>query len=547
MIFDNVSVLGYSHENKFFGEKSISYASLKTFSIRGYILDLTSSNGVDKILQDYLEITKEAKTFQNIVINGENFGVGKVKSISVDPGNWVKITEYTADIEVLSEAPLQNILSSEFSGLTLNNKQLRLLKSLNETFNVDFSNQDKTLRGEHSIEIEYDADNSNVNLIALAQSLATELLKTLPTSVDQANYNTRSNYKTLNSENYDIINGKAGFTRSFSYNTSNNIDQPYSVKREHSITLNEDGIAEVKESCEIKAESDNPSLYANALLGLDSQLSDVNVLYTRVFNFFIQYQNRFGIVNNINNHFISKEIQINKFEGIINYTIVYDNDPKKANPFYSWENTKTLDRGENGIWSVSEEGSINGIGKNGDLKKYQNAENGWNTIKSGIFSRISSFYTFYAKIKSGSSLKLLNRNINKSKYNGSITYGYNYSDDPAIQSSGDVKKIEIELSDTGLQLITKNFIIPNNRYTLLQNRTLLQQGTFTVSVKMSIGCISQDFNGLNYFNIAKSYAGFNKRTGFLPADPFDVYLESASFSSDEVEKTVSYEEVYKYS
>ncbi len=547
MIFDNVSVLGYSHENKFFGEKSISYASLKTFSIRGYILDLTSSNGVDKILQDYLEITREAKTFQSIVINGENFGFGKVRSLSVDAGNWVRTTEYTADIEVLSEAPLQNILSSEFSGLTLNNKQLKLLKSLNETFNVDFNNQDKTLSGEHSIEIEYDADNSNVNLIALAQSLATELLKTLPTSVDQANYNTRSSYKTLNSENYDLINGKAGFRRSFSYNTSNNIDQPYSVKREHSITLNESGITEVKESCEIKAESDNPSLYTNALLGLDSQLSDVNALYTRVLNFFIQYQNRFGIVNDINSHFISKEIQINKFEGIINYTIIYDNDPKKANPFYSWENTKTLDRGENGIWSVSEEGSINGIGKNGDSRKYQNAENGWNTIKSGIFSRINSFYTLYAKIKSGSSLKLLNTNTNKSKYNGSITYSYNYSDDPTIQSSGDVKKIEVELSDTGLQLITKNFIIPNHIYTLLQNRTLLKQGTFTVSVKMSIGCIGQDFNGLTYFNTAKSYAGFNKRTGFLPTDPFDFYLESASFSSDEVEKTVSYEEVYKYS
>jgi hypothetical protein len=547
MIFDNVSVLGYSHENKFFGEKSISYASLKTFSIRGYILDLTSANGVDKILQDYLEITKVAKTFQNIVINGENFGVGKVKSLNVDAGNWVRTTEYTADIEVLSEAPLQNVLSSEFSGLTLTNKQLKLLKSLSETFDVDFNNQDKTLSGEHSIEIEYDADNSNVNLIGLAQSLANELLKTLPTSVDQANYSTRSSFKTLNSENYDLINGKAGFRRSFSYNTGNNIDQPYSIKREHSITLNEEGIAEVKESCEIKAESDKPSLYENALIGLNSQLSSESVVYTRALNFFIQYQNKFGISRDINSHFLSKEVQINKFAGIINYTVTFDNDPKKANPLYSWENTKTLDRAENGVWSVSEEGAINGIGKIGESRKYLNAENGWNSIKSGIFSRINNFYIFYAKPKSGGNLEFLSKSVNKSKYNGSINYNYSYSDDPAIQSTGDIKKVETELSDTGLQLITKNFIVPNNRYNILQNRTLLQQGTFTVSVKMSIGCITGVFNGLNYFNTAKSYAGFSKRVGFLPLNPFDIYLESASFSSDEVEKTVSYEEVYKYS
>jgi hypothetical protein len=547
MIFNNVSVLGYKHENKFFGEKSLSYASLKTFSIRGYILDLTSANGVDKILQDFLEISNKAKTFQNIVLNGENFGVGKVKSLNIDAGNWVRTTEYTADIEILSEAPLQNISSSEFTGLTLTNKQLKLLKSLNESFNVDFDNQSKILSGEHSIEIEYDADNSNVNLIALAQSLASELLKTLPTSVDQANYNTRSNYRTLNSENYDVINGKAGFRRSFSYNTGNNIDQPYSIKREHSLTINEEGIAEVKESCEIKAESDKPSLYENALIGLNSQLSSESAVYTRALNFFIQYQNKFGISRNINSHFLSKEIQINKFAGIINYTVTFDNDPKKANPLYSWENTKTLDRAENGVWSVSEEGAINGIGKIGESRKYLNAENGWNSVKSGIFSRINSFYIFYAKPKSGGNLEFLSKSVNKSKYNGSINYNYSYSDDPAIQSTGDIKKIETELSDTGLQLITKNFIVPNNRYSILQNRTLLQQGTFTVSVKMSIGCITGVFNGLNYFNTAKASAGFSKRVGFSPLDPFDFYLESASFSSDEVEKTVSYEEVYKYS
>ena len=120
MIFDNVQLLGYTHENKFFGEKSISYASVKSFSIKGYILDLTNTNGVTNILNDAISITNEAKSFQNIVINGENFGIGKVKSFNVDAGNWVRTTEYSADIEVLSEAPLQNISSSEFNNLNLN-------------------------------------------------------------------------------------------------------------------------------------------------------------------------------------------------------------------------------------------------------------------------------------------------------------------------------------------------------------------------------------------------------------------------------------------
>ncbi len=544
MIFDNVSVLGYKHENKFFGEKSISYGCLKTFSIRGFVLDLTNTNGVNNILEDFLQIAQEAKTFQNVVVNGENFGVGKVKSLNIDSGNWVRTTEYTADIEVLTEIPLQNILSSDFSGLNLNNKNFYLLKSLSENFSVDFDTQQKVINGEHSIDIEYDANNANIDLIKLAQALATELLKTIPTSLSEANYATRSYYKTINSENYNLTTGKAGFRKTFSYNNSNNINQPYSVKRELSISLNNDGIAEVKESCEIKAESDVPSLYYNCLLGLDSQLPGV---FTRVTNFFNQYKSKFQISRNLNSNFINKDIQINKFNGIITYDITYDNDPKKENALYRWENTKTIDRSEDGIWTATEDGSINGIGKQGSSIKFQNAETGWTTVKIGIFSRTQSFYNAYATNKNGSGLKELSRKTTKAPYEGRVAYNFSYSDDPKIQISGDVKKVEIELTDTGLQPILKNFIVPNNTYAIAQNRTLLQQGTFTISVKLSIGCISTIFNGLNYFNNAKSYAGFNKRSGFIPTDPFDVYLESVNFTSDEIEKTVSYEEVYKYS
>lgn len=542
MIFDNVSVLGYSHTNNFLGEKSFAFSSTKNFSIRGYILDLTNFNGVDTVLSIANDLPKEAKEFQNIIINKENFGVGKIKSFSVDPGNWVRLTEYQADIEVLSEVPIQNISSSEFSGLNLTNKNLKLLKSLNESFNIDFDTQNKILGGEHSIDIEYDADNKNIDLIKLAQILASELLKTIPTNLSEANYSTRSNYRIFNSENYNIIDGKAGFKKTFSYSTEN-VNEPYSINRQQSIEISEDGIATVQESCDIKAESKVPSLYANALKGLNDQIDNS---YSRCLSLFNTYKSKFGITRDLNTHAIDKNIKVNKFDGTINYDIKYDNDIKKSSPTYSWERTQTLDRSEEGIWSVSEEGSINGIGKAGYTEKYSNAETGWTIVKSGILSRITSFYNTYAVSKSGTGLKELNKTINKGKYKGNINYNFNYSDDPTVKTSGDVRKVSVDLTDTGLPTIIKNFVIPNNKYTLLQNRNFTNQGTFTVSVKMEIGCISEPFNGKNYFNEAKSYGGFSKRSGFIPTAQ-DNYLESITFTSDEIEKSVTYEEVYKYS
>ena len=543
MIFDNVQLLGYKHENKFFGEKSISYASVKSFSIKGYILDLTNSNGVTKILNDALIITQEAESFQNIVINNENFGIGKIKSFSVDAGNWVRTTQYSAEIEVLSEAPLQNISSSEFNNLNLNDKNLKLLKSLSENFSIDFDTQSKILGGDHSIDIEYDANNVNIDVIKLAQTLASELLsKTIPTSLSEANYTTRSTYRVFNSENYNLIDGKCGFRRNFSYSTEN-VDKPYSLNLKQSIDLSAEGIATVKESCEIKAESSKPSLYLNALQGLNEQIA---LAPARCISLFNNYKTKFGITTNLNSHSINKDIKINKFNGTITYDITYDNDVKKSNPIYSWERTQTIDRGEDGVWSASEEGSINGIGKTGDTQKYTNAESGWSTVKGGIFGRVYGFYTSYATNKNGSGLKEKTRTINRAPYNASISYTYSYTDDPKIQITGDVTRIDIEVSDTGLGPIVKNFVIPNNKYTLLQNRNFTNQGTFTVSVKMEIGCISKIFNGLNYFSTARSKAGFGKRVGFSPTAQ-DNYLESINFTSDEIEKTVTYEEVYKYS
>ena len=199
--------------------------------------------------------------------------------------------------------------------------------------------------GSHSIDIEYDADNKDINLINLAQSLASELLKTIPTNLSEGNYNTRTNYKVLNTEDYDVINGKCGFKRTFSYSTENT-NQPYSIKLNHSIEIGQDGICAVKESCEIKAEYDVPTLYDNAFIGLKNQLEFSDPYVDRVDPFFQSYKQKFNIGEDLNETFIEKSVQINKFDGIISYNLSWYNDPKKENPLYLWEKTQTLDRNQ---------------------------------------------------------------------------------------------------------------------------------------------------------------------------------------------------------
>jgi hypothetical protein len=543
LLFENVELLGYTHQNNFFGEKSLFYSSTRTISIRGYVLDLASSNGVDGVFNGVNQLINQTKDFQDITINGQNFGRGKVKSFSVDAGNWVRYTQYQADIEVFLEVPIANINSPEFNGINISNKKLNLLKSFSENFSLNFDTQNKVLDGEHTIDIEYDADNKNVDLIRLAQTLATELLKTIPSHPDiaEGNYLTRQKYKVLNSENYNTVNGKCGFKRTFSYSTINN-DKNYSFVRTHSIQIDENGIATASENCNIKGESDDPSLYDNALTGYNEL---INGAYSRCNTVFQIYKTRFNISNNLNLNFVSRGSQVNKFNGTITYDVVFDNDPKKVNSFFQWEYVQSLERNQEGVWTSSENGSVRGNGKLASDSKYTNAELGWTTAKNQIALRISNFYNAESKNGLGGTLKELSKNITRNRYEGVINYNYSYTDDPTVKQNDPdgVKKITIEKSDTGLLPIFKDFIIPNNTFALSQNRNLRKQGSYTVKVNMEVGCLNSNnnFNSYNYFNKARQQAGGKPNLGN------DEYLESISYSSDEVEKTISYEATYKYS
>jgi len=555
LLFNNVELLGYTHQNNFFGENSFNYSATKTISLQGFVLDLQNSNGVNKIFNDTNQIKLLAQDFHEIIINNQNYGVGKIVNLSFDAGNWVRTTRFNATIEVLEEVTLQ-ALGSEFSSVILNDKKLNLIKNFSESFSIDFDVNNQILGGEHQIEIEYNADNKNINVISLAQVLAKELLKTLPTALSEGNYLTRNqnNCRFLYNENYDIINGKCGFSKKFSYGT-NNINQPFSVTRNISINIDNDGIASTEENCTIKAESDTPSLYQNALLGLNQE---INTSFNRCQNLLNNYKTDFQIQRNLNSSPLQKNIQIDKYNGNINYTINFDNDKRKENQNYTWENTLTIDRGENQIWQASEEGTINGVGTrllnlNSNLK-YQKAEEGWNNIKTGIFSRASSFWNIYANPKASNSLKLLNKSLSRQPYQGVISYRNNYTDDPTIKTNlGNIKKLEIEVTDNGgagskLTPIFKDYIIPNQNYAIRQRNTdanglqFFEQGSFQVRITANIALPGQNdiFNGYSYFNNLQN---------LIPSQggQQDRYLESMNFESDEIEQVVNLNATYKYS
>lgn len=555
MIFNNIQLLGYNHQNVFLGEKSFHYSRVKQLSINGYILDLLNDNGVKNIFNGSQEIKSKAQQFQDVILNGINYGKGKIKSLSFTEGNWVRTTEFQAEIEIIEEVPITN-LGPEFNGVNLNGKNLHLINNFTETFSLDFDVNNAILGGEHNIQIELDSNQPDLNLISFAQQLGLELLKTLPENLKEGNYSTRpqNSYSVLKSESYNLVNNSCGFSKSFSYKNNNNLNKPFSINRNINIKLDSEGRITVKEDSSIKAESNSPSLYECALLGLNDSIEGIRGSFDRCKSVFDRYKssNRFNVATSelISSGPSQKNIIINKFDGTINYSIEFDNDEKRKNTDFIFENTLVLQRDSDWIWKIIENGTIEGVGVKYNLiqnDKYKKAESGWSSKKNQIASNVNTVWTSYVNSndRASSSLKLVDKNVVKKPAEGQITYSYEYSDDPRINLSSDIRRLNVEISHTDPLFFTKEFIIPNRTYTFIQNQGFTKQGSFTLTASAEIAMLSQNqiFNGFSFMNRLKS--SLSAYTSQVPSN--QRYVEDVNFSSNETEQTASYSITYKHS
>jgi len=160
MNFTNVKLLTYEHRNNFWGDKGFRYGSTISLSINGYILDLANTSGVKDIFQACKSLSGSLGAYQDIVIDNINYGKGKITNVSFDSGNWVKVTEYTASIEIIDKGNLNSPYSdTDFNGGLIRTieKNSQYLENFNESYSIDYSSSENGISGSHSIDIKVSA------------------------------------------------------------------------------------------------------------------------------------------------------------------------------------------------------------------------------------------------------------------------------------------------------------------------------------------------------------------------------------------------------
>src|SRR4051812_23654173 len=111
--FSNAKLLSYNRRNDFFGE-AFRYASKADLSIEGSIYALDNEEGVTPVWTGMSGFIASANDYDAIMLNGTNFGSGRVNSLIFKEGNDVRIKDYTANLTVYDTGNLFNLTGTYY-------------------------------------------------------------------------------------------------------------------------------------------------------------------------------------------------------------------------------------------------------------------------------------------------------------------------------------------------------------------------------------------------------------------------------------------------
>lgn len=518
MDFSNARVLGYNRVNNFF-DSDFRFGVNTSYSIEGYLLDLGNTIGVSGVLEASEVFRTGLQDYQDININGEGFGKGRVSNFAVQESNFIQFTTYSLDINGFDTGNLYNLSGDYYNGLNELTGQLSasyLLEEFEEDFN--FSRGDDSYSYTHSVNIKYvSGDNILISPLDRARALATYIMTGSAPSFGFIDNQTSGlytgNYKEYYSESLDQINNTYSVTKTFnSFNPSGD----YGITLKHSYNRDARGITNVTEDAGIKVHTEpkrTALVSAIELEILDSydRCSDIFDAYSSSTPLFTSPQ---SVGKNINN-----------FNGEGGYSVVFTNDPAFNNT-YTWVYTHQIDK-NGAFFVVSENGEIQGLGSSSQ-DKYAAAIAGYATVKAGINSRVNAFFN-------GGTLYLTVQSESKNEFNGTVGYGKEFTDDPS-HSDGGLKRLEISVEDT----IPVDMV---NIFGILGHKEIVQSaGTTTLgqrNLSMNMfGLRTSDLNSL--LSIADSTVNSH-----IP-DGNDVYISDAKYGYNDGEKSVNLNVVWNF-
>ena len=438
--FENASLLALTQESKFFGNVA-RYANVQKFNIEGNILSLTNGLGVTEIVSGISGFLTTLVDYQNISINGLDFGSGRILSANFDKSNdnWVQSSKYNCQIETYNSGDLSSLISPYYTGITFDHFQCI------NTFTEDFNYSDNLGKKNYTHNVSMQLYSGNGNPITLAKQIATQLFNQTNLTGFINNF-PNLNKKKFYTESYNQITNQCSWNETVELLGDSGY---YSHEYTDSTTIGEDGNVSLKENGTVKGLV-NPR-YQASVSGMNEQKP---LIFPRISGLFNNYYN-----SNFYPLFtqpITQQYNLNALEGTVNYSVEFSNSPK-FNSGYSWEYVSKIDESKEGIFTINEQGKVAGLSRK-TVNRYPDALSGYALVVTGIKTRCNDIYQ---AATTNSGINLISSLVNSNQFEGSIDYDRNYSNDVSILSVTGIKKVLVEIQDSPAVFLANKFLIFN--------------------------------------------------------------------------------------
>jgi hypothetical protein len=459
---NNVLSLTYNRENQFLGEVS-RYRSVKNYAIEGVFHSGQHVNN-DDILNFPLKATVtgyyNTDTLDTVSVNGVSLGDGRITNLSIPQGDHIKRGVYNINFSVYEDGDLSNITSDpNYAGLATMGSA-KLIDNISETFNFTVA-PNNNYNYDHTLTVTY-IDHST-DAITLAKTLANQIFSaTLPFPLFSdptisTTYNTAG--KKYFTETFNLINKTCTFTKRFE--VLNNVQTDYTHEYKNSISIDQNGIVAASENGIIKIKTTPFSSYINSASNTvqGGAYARCNTLFTNIVGNLSILGANYESLNSI--PLISSKT-INNLAGEIQYSVTFANNAylyQKSNIYGSHEFTVSLDKSENRVVNVNENGVFTIIGKKSDSYTTSNIVNLGQTLMEESATRCSNFYS---SLNFSSTLKELGRSMDFGKHFKSLNYTINYTDDATILTNNPhFTKIAYQIGADKANHMYQEYRIPN--------------------------------------------------------------------------------------
>lgn len=418
--------------------------------------------------------------FQEIVLNGVSLGSGRVLNFAFPKNSDPRQSEFSVEFETYHSGDLSNWTGSGYANSSINPEISKYVSSMNESFDFEFL-KDGSLSFSRSLDFDMISSGWNYTEdITKAKSFASGIFHGDPAfSVlvgQYPNFYQESGARIIN-ETYNAILGSYSFSETFQGPTD---ETEYYWTNQFSLTIDPESGATVSEKGNIQGVK--VPTYDSALIGL-SQIESTSK--SRAEDFYYGYAS--GCADELYLKESSKTVD--RFAGTIEYNFEYLNDPFSSG-CYTVVRSVECQQDDNGIFTISENGSVSDRCGGSGMARLQNSINYFNDNISGdVFGRIYSYYTGQTSgcgcdggAASTGDLRIVSRENGYSEFNGLFDYAFVYRNDcTSLVDECYLVTVEKEVNDT-IHNVFLDVTINSGEVSQRQNTSSLIKETQRISV-----------------------------------------------------------------